>query len=104
MSIIRTFLADDHAVLRDSLKVFLSLHPDIVLVGEAGDGLDTVREVLRIKPNVLVLDLSLPTLSGLEVTQRLRRDLSVCTGFRTGAALAARWRRLAQFDRTEDAQ
>jgi len=78
MSVIRTFLADDHAVLRDSLKVFLSLHPDIVLVGEAGDGLETVREVLRVKPDVLVLDLSLPTLSGLEVTQRLYRDLPSC--------------------------
>jgi DNA-binding NarL/FixJ family response regulator len=78
MSTIRTFLADDHAVLRDGLKVFLSLHPDIVLVGEAGDGLETVREVSRVKPDVLVLELSLPTLSGLEVTRRIRRDLPSC--------------------------
>lgn len=78
MSAIRVFLADDHAVLRDSLKVFLSLHPDFVLVGEAGDGLETVRETLRAKPDVLVLDLALPTLSGLEVAQRIRRDLPAC--------------------------
>jgi DNA-binding NarL/FixJ family response regulator len=78
MSAIRVFLADDHAVLRDSLKVFLSLHSDLVLVGEAGDGLETVRETLRAKPDVLVLDLALPTLSGLEVTQRIRRDLPAC--------------------------
>ncbi|MFO7634054.1 MAG: response regulator [Caldilinea sp.] len=89
MTVIRTFLADDHAVLRDSLKVFLSLYPDIVLVGEAGDGLDTVREVLRVKPDVLVLDPSLPTLSGLEVTQRIRRDLPACKGDEVISAIRA---------------
>ena len=78
MDAIRVFLADDHAVLRDSLKAFLSLHTDLVVIGEAGDGIAAIAEVLRLRPDVLLLDLAMAGLSGVEVTCRLKRDLPTC--------------------------
>jgi two-component system, NarL family, response regulator NreC len=61
------FLADDHPVVRRGLHAVLEAEPDFVIVGEAGDGLEAVRGVERLKPDVLILDLILPGLSGLEV-------------------------------------
>lgn len=78
MNPIRIVLADDHAVLRDSLKAFLDLHDDLNVIGAASDGVDTITQVLRLQPDVLVLDLGMPNLGGLEVTQRLKRDLPAC--------------------------
>jgi two-component system response regulator NreC len=78
MTAIRVFLADDHAVLRDSLKAFLSLHADLAVIGEAGDGITAIAEVLRLRPDVLLLDLAMAGLSGIEVTCRLKRDLPTC--------------------------
>jgi two-component system, NarL family, response regulator NreC len=78
MNAIRVLLADDHAVLRDSLEVFLGLHEDLNVVGAACDGADTITQALRLQPDVLVLDLGMPNLGGLEVTRRLKRDLPGC--------------------------
>ncbi|MCB0112563.1 MAG: response regulator transcription factor [Caldilineaceae bacterium] len=78
MTAIRVLLADDHAVLRDSLKVYLDLHPDLSVVGEAVDGVGAVSEALRLRPDVLLLDLSMPGLDGVEVTCCLKRDLPAC--------------------------
>lgn len=68
-------LADDHAVLRDSMKAFLELYPEIEVVGEAKNGVETIRESMRLQPNVILLDVAMPKLSGLEVTRRLKREL-----------------------------
>ncbi len=78
MTAIRIVLADDHAVLRDSLQAFLALHQDLIVVGAACDGADAITQVLRLQPDVLVLDLGMPNLGGLEVTRRLKRDLPAC--------------------------
>ena len=78
MDAIRVFLADDHAVLRDSLKAFLNLHTDLAVIGEAGDGITAIADVLRLRPDVLLLDLAMAGLSGVEVTCRLKRDLPTC--------------------------
>jgi len=75
---IRVLLADDHAVLRDSLATYLGLHPEIEVVGEAADGLETIAQVTSLQPDVLLLDIAMPNLSGLEVTRRLKRDLPDC--------------------------
>ncbi len=79
MDTIRLFLADDHAVLRDSLKAFLDLQTDLTVVGEAADGVTAIAEVLRLRPDVLLLDLAMPGLGGVEVTYRLKRDLPTCS-------------------------
>ena len=61
-------LADDHRVVRQGLRALLEAEPGFRLVGEAGDGLETVQLVERLHPDVLVLDLMMPGLNGLEVT------------------------------------
>ena len=65
-------LADDHHIVRHGLKVVLEAERDFKLVGEAADGLETVRQVERHLPNVLVLDLAMPRLHGLEVARQVR--------------------------------
>jgi len=66
-------LADDHNVVRQGLRALLETEPDFRVVGEAGDGLGAVHLVERLQPDVLVLDLMLPGLSGLEVTRLVRQ-------------------------------
>jgi DNA-binding NarL/FixJ family response regulator len=75
---IRVLLADDHAVLRDSLKAYLALASDIQVVGEAANGLDAIAQVQALKPQILLLDLAMPGLSGIEVLRRLTRDAPEC--------------------------
>ena len=60
-------LADDHPVVRQGLRRFLDTEADFTVVGETADGLETVRLVERLQPNVLILDLMMPGLSGLDV-------------------------------------
>jgi len=65
-------LADDHPVVRRGLRAILESKPDFSVVGEASDGLETVRLVERVRPDVLILDLMMPGLSGLETLRILR--------------------------------
>jgi two-component system response regulator NreC len=64
-------LADDHHVVRQGLRVLLEAQPDFQLVGEAGDGLEAVQLTERLKPDVLVIDLMMPSLNGLEGTRQV---------------------------------
>ena len=66
-------LADDHPVVRRGLRTILEAAPDLAVTGEAGDGLETVRLVERLRPDVLVLDLMMPALHGLEALRIVRR-------------------------------
>jgi two-component system response regulator NreC len=72
MMSISIVLADDHPVVRRGLRTLLESEPDFSIVGEAGDGLETVRLAERLQPDVLVLDLMMPGLSGLEVLRIVR--------------------------------
>ncbi len=66
-------LADDHPVVRQGLRGTLAAEPDLAIVGEAGDGLETIRVVERLQPSVLVLDLLMPGLGGLDVLPIVRQ-------------------------------
>jgi DNA-binding NarL/FixJ family response regulator len=70
---VTVFLAEDHQIVRQGLRAILQTEKDLRLVGEAGDGLEAVRQVKQLKPDVLVLDLMLPHRSGLEVARDVRR-------------------------------
>jgi DNA-binding NarL/FixJ family response regulator len=71
MNMTTIVLADDHHVVRQGLRTLLESESDFRIVGEAGDGLEAVQLVERLQPNVLVLDLMMPCLNGLEVTRQV---------------------------------
>lgn len=73
MSAIRVYLCDDVAALRLVTRTVLELEPGVTVVGEAGDGRTAATEVASLDPDVLVLDLSLPGLDGLEVLEEVGR-------------------------------
>ena len=66
-------LADDHQIVRQGLQVPLKAEPDLSVIGETGDGLEAVALVERLKPDVLIIDLMLPGLNGLEVTRQVNQ-------------------------------
>ena len=71
MSRTTILLADDHPVVRQGLRALLEAEQDFTIVGEAADGLEVAGLVERLRPNVLVLDLMLPGLGGIEVTRQI---------------------------------
>lgn len=68
---ISVFIADDHTLMREGLRSLLAAHADMKVVGVADNGLDAVREVLRLAPQVVLMDISMPDLNGLEATRQL---------------------------------
>ena len=74
MTRIRVFLADDHAIVRQGLRTLIDSQPDMEVVGEASDGVQTVDGVLRLGPDVAVIDVSMPGLAGTEAAARIRLD------------------------------
>ncbi len=66
-------VADDHPVVRRGMRALLQDEPDFSIVGETGDGLETVRLVERLQPDILILDLMMPGLSGLEILRIVRQ-------------------------------
>jgi two-component system, NarL family, response regulator NreC len=71
MKRIRILLADDHAVVRQGFKMILSSQPDMEIVGEAGNGREAVELAEQLKPDVVVMDVAMPELNGIEATRRL---------------------------------
>ncbi len=73
--LIRILLADDHAVLRAGLRALLSAHADLEVVGEASDGAEAIRLTQALCPDVVVMDIGMPGVSGIDATARIKRDL-----------------------------
>jgi len=69
---IRVILADDHPVMRLGIRNLLSRSDQIQVIGEAGNGFDAIRMVGELKPDVLLLDMEMPGMDGVEVARRLR--------------------------------
>jgi DNA-binding NarL/FixJ family response regulator len=72
LSKLRIFIADDHAVLRDGLKALVNAEPDMEVVGEADNGRLAWQRAKQLQPDVVVMDVSMPEMSGAQATQRLK--------------------------------
>ena len=98
---IRILLVDDHAVVRQGLKMFLELDPELEVVGEASDGEEALSKVTELLPDVVLMDLLMPRMNGIEAIRQLRQmhpqvnalaltsvldDRSVVDAIRSGAA------------------
>lgn len=70
---VNIILADDHQVVRKGVKALLSAEPDFSVIGEAGDGIETMRICEETQPDVLILDLMMPGINGLEVIRQLTK-------------------------------
>ena len=73
MSALRTLIVDDHVDLRKLLRSMLQEKTECVVIGEASDGLDAVEQAKELQPDLILLDLSLPKLNGMEVGRRIRK-------------------------------
>jgi DNA-binding NarL/FixJ family response regulator len=82
---IRIVLADDHELFRDGFKTMIDDHPEIVLVGEAKNGRDLLQLTMALQPDVILTDIKMPELNGIEATKIITRDFpfAVVIGFST---------------------
>lgn len=71
---IKIFLADDNALFRRALRTLLSMEPDLTIIGEAANGRDAVVQILRLCPDIAILDLVMPELDGLAATHQIRQS------------------------------
>jgi DNA-binding NarL/FixJ family response regulator len=73
MNSLRIFLADDHTVMREGLKSLVNAQADMDVIGEADNGRATLQKVRELQPDVIILDISMPDMNGMQVTERLKR-------------------------------
>jgi len=73
MNKIRIYIADDHAILRDGLKMILSRNDKFEITGESGDGKKALEEIEKLQPDIVILDISMPSMTGLEVTRQIKK-------------------------------
>ena len=73
---IRIVVVDDHSVVRQGLRMFLSLDPELEVIGEASNGLEAIEQVKKLKPDVVLMDLLMPVMDGITATQIIRREHS----------------------------
>jgi DNA-binding NarL/FixJ family response regulator len=71
---LRVVLADDHAVVREGLKSLIDAEPGMAVVGEAADGLTACERVLELRPDVVVMDVSMPGVGGAQAAERIKRE------------------------------
>ena len=74
MKKIRVLIADDHTLVRDGIRSLLALTADIEIVGEAADGREAVEKVRQLMPDIVLMDLAMPIMGGLEAARRVRKE------------------------------
>ncbi|MFW6125986.1 MAG: response regulator [Chloroflexota bacterium] len=74
MKMIKVLVVDDHTLIRDGIRALLALAKDIEVVGEAATGKEALQRVKELRPDVILMDLMMPAMSGLDATRRIRRE------------------------------
>ncbi len=74
MSKIKVFLVDDHKILREALIILLSQQENIEVAGEAADGIDALNKIAHVKPDIAIVDISLPKLNGIDLASTLKHE------------------------------
>lgn len=74
MRSIRVLLVDDHALVREGVRALLELHNDIDVVGEASDGEEAIQQTKELVPDIIVMDISMPSMGGIEATRRIVKE------------------------------
>ena len=69
---LKILLAEDHQTVREGIKLLVNAQPDMEVVGEAGDGELAIKEAMRLDPDIVLMDISMPNLNGLKATKKLR--------------------------------
>jgi DNA-binding NarL/FixJ family response regulator len=73
MTKLKIFLADDHVVVREGLKALINAQPDMIVIGEAGDGQTAWQQACDSQPDVVIMDITMPELNGVQATEQLKR-------------------------------
>ncbi len=79
---LRIFIAEDHQTVREGIKLLVNAQSDMEVVGEAGDGESAIKEVVKLRPDLVLMDISMPTVNGLKATKKLRSacpDIKILT-------------------------
>ena len=83
---IRVLIADDHRLFAEALEAILAAEPEIEVVGHARDGEEAVEQALALKPDVILMDIAMPVVDGVEATKRIRKQLpKACVLMLTGS-------------------
>ncbi len=75
MGRIRVLIVDDHAIIRDGIRALLQLSDDMEVVGEAADGREAIDSCRRLRPDIVLMDIAMPGLGGLEATLAIRKEM-----------------------------